>query len=321
MTVPPFRRGEGVTDPVSVAVLVTAWKRDKYVVGAVRSALAQTSPPDEVVVVKTHGEADDEVKAAGATVLFMSPETTFGAQHLMGLDASRSDVIAFLDDDDRFLPTKVEDIRRAFERDGALDLYRNELTPVFDSDVFRDMWDYRWVTTTTRVDPFARDAQARWRRVAACSLGNLSTYSVRRYVFERARSVLPLLNGAPEPFYTMAGLQCGPALFSTDVGTRHFVHHSASHGPKGEAVRNGFERRSTSLNAILPHIDGTPLSRRLARDYLVTMEIDAAHALGLTPTASEWWRLMKAVMRHPSAHRLLFTAKAIGHAMGDASRR
>ena len=102
-----------------VSVLVPTYKRSNYIVRALDSIYAQTYPNIEVVVVDDNvpdsefhrqtldalkpylGRADFRyVKTAGAT--------GGGAARNYGLRFCTGEYIAFLDDDDRFLPDKVE---------------------------------------------------------------------------------------------------------------------------------------------------------------------------------------------------------------------
>lgn len=77
---------------------------------AVDSALRQTVPPDEVIVAADLASAPESMDFADErvrTVVTGGGRGGNGARQI-GVDAARGDVIAFLDDDDRWYPNKLE---------------------------------------------------------------------------------------------------------------------------------------------------------------------------------------------------------------------
>jgi len=78
---------------------------------AVESALAQTYPPDEVIVVYDLDRVPDTPPSDHPTVRVAHTGGSRGANaaRRLGIDLARGDAIALLDDDDRWLPTKLEE--------------------------------------------------------------------------------------------------------------------------------------------------------------------------------------------------------------------
>jgi glycosyltransferase involved in cell wall biosynthesis len=92
-----------------VSVVIAAWNAERYLAEALASVDAQTSPPLEVIVVDD-GSTDATASIAddhGAIVLRFE-HRGIGPSRNAGLAASHGDVIAFLDADDLWLPTKLE---------------------------------------------------------------------------------------------------------------------------------------------------------------------------------------------------------------------
>jgi len=109
-----------------ISVIITAYNRKKYLLGAVRSALNQTLSKDlyEVIVVKNfRDEAIDRQLEKWGVVDLYSDDVSVGGQVSDALGVARGDVISLLDDDDEFLPEKLERVYAAF-RDGV-DYYHN----------------------------------------------------------------------------------------------------------------------------------------------------------------------------------------------------
>ena len=90
-----------------ISVIVTAYNRKKYLLGAVRSALNQTLPRDlyEVIVVKNFRDEaiDRELEERGVVNLYSNDVSQGGKVH-EALEVAKGDVVSLLEDDDEFLP-------------------------------------------------------------------------------------------------------------------------------------------------------------------------------------------------------------------------
>lgn len=94
-----------------VSVLIPCFNAEKYVGEAIESALAQTHPNVEVVVVddgSTDGSPDVIRSFAGRIVFEIGPNRGACAARNRALALSRGEYVQFLDADDLLLPTKVE---------------------------------------------------------------------------------------------------------------------------------------------------------------------------------------------------------------------
>ena len=96
-----------------VSAVIPTYNSADFLKEAVDSALAQTRPPDEIIVVDD-GSTDHtrEVCASFGQKLryiYQPNDGTFGAgSRAVAMRAARGKWIAFLDHDDRWLPTKIE---------------------------------------------------------------------------------------------------------------------------------------------------------------------------------------------------------------------
>ncbi len=103
--------------PLPVSVVIPAYDAGRFVAKAVATALAQTRPVLEVIVVDD-GSRDDTAavaRAAGATVISQRNAGP-GAARNAGVRAARGSWIAFLDADDAWHPDKLERQWAAHER-------------------------------------------------------------------------------------------------------------------------------------------------------------------------------------------------------------
>lgn len=98
---------------LTVSVVIPAYRAAATVGRAVESALAQTYPPDEILVVDD-GSPDDLAAALrpyqgwGCVALVRKPNGGAASARNLGIDRARGDLIAFLDADDYWEPEKLQ---------------------------------------------------------------------------------------------------------------------------------------------------------------------------------------------------------------------
>jgi glycosyltransferase involved in cell wall biosynthesis len=94
-----------------VSVVIPVYNLREFVGEAIESALGQTEPPFEVIVVNDCSTDDSErvIRSFGDRVRYIPLPANVGALRatLAGVEAARGDVLAFLDGDDAWLPTKL----------------------------------------------------------------------------------------------------------------------------------------------------------------------------------------------------------------------
>ena len=113
--------------PVQISVVITSYNYREFVIEAVDSALAQSRPPCEIVVVDD-GSSDGSVELLQAryaaqpsvTLLCVSNGGQLSAFQ-RGLAASRGEVVCFLDADDRWAPDYLERIGALYDARGDVD--------------------------------------------------------------------------------------------------------------------------------------------------------------------------------------------------------
>jgi glycosyltransferase involved in cell wall biosynthesis len=104
---------------LSISAVIPTYNRAALVRRAIDSVLAQTRPIDEIIVVDD-GSSDktrEVVTAYGAAVRYICQENRgiAGARN-RGIRESRFDWVAFLDDDDEWLPDKIAKQVQALEK-------------------------------------------------------------------------------------------------------------------------------------------------------------------------------------------------------------
>jgi glycosyltransferase involved in cell wall biosynthesis len=100
---------------VTVSIVMIVRNGARLLAGAIESVLDQTLQPDEILVVD--GRSTDETVAIatgyGASVT-QQPRTGIADARNHGIASTQGQLVAFLDHDDRWLPTKLERQLEAF---------------------------------------------------------------------------------------------------------------------------------------------------------------------------------------------------------------
>ena len=111
-----------------LAIIITAYKRQQYLQSAVRSALNQSIPRNqyEVVVIMGFRNAQIESQLESLAVPFLFDDSPgIGAQILLAAAHTKAPLIAFLDDDDEFVQSKVELVLKEFQNCPGAAYYHN----------------------------------------------------------------------------------------------------------------------------------------------------------------------------------------------------
>lgn len=112
--------------------MVTFDRSEEILARALKSVLQQTLPPDEIIVVDTGTDTDlsekKRILSEKMSVRYIKcPETGGSYGRNLGASVSKSEYIAFLDDDDEWNPEKLSDQTAALG-DGICIVYSDYLT-------------------------------------------------------------------------------------------------------------------------------------------------------------------------------------------------
>jgi glycosyltransferase involved in cell wall biosynthesis len=111
-----------------ISVIITAHNRREFLLDAVNSALNQTLPKDEyeIIVVKNfEDERIDKFLEEHNVKNIVTKEEPLGAKIVKGVEESRGEVVSFLEDDDLWLPQKLEIVKQVF-KDKDVIYYHNK---------------------------------------------------------------------------------------------------------------------------------------------------------------------------------------------------
>ena len=121
---------------VQVSVVVTAHDRKKYLKGAINSLLRQSVNRNllEIIVVKNYLDREiDDFLSSNNILNVLTDSKSFGAKLSEGIKSSKGEIIAFLDDDDEFVPQKIDRIIGVFKENKGLNYFHNGIIPLNES--------------------------------------------------------------------------------------------------------------------------------------------------------------------------------------------
>jgi glycosyltransferase involved in cell wall biosynthesis len=111
-----------------ISVIITAHNRREFLLEAVNSALNQTLPKDEyeIIVVKNfEDERIDKFLEEHNVKNIVTKEEPLGAKIVKGVEESKGEVISLLDDDDLWLPQKLEIVKQVFKDKNVIYYHNN----------------------------------------------------------------------------------------------------------------------------------------------------------------------------------------------------
>jgi len=267
-----------------ISVIVTAYNRRKYLPFALRSLEAQTLPRDrfEVVVVKNFEdkESDSIISRNGWKDVY-NDDPYHGRKILAGLEESRGEVIAFLEDDDMYVSNRLEEVYKAFTSYKHLTYFHNSWTIIDDKGSVLERPPLPTPKNLVGGSPIVVDVDKLRRlakrynvsvidlalKVRASAWYNSSSLAVRRSVLEARRPLLRELPTAFDAFALASSLGAGGLMYLTDEKLTLFRVHGENWSFVSVDKGSKEEMRLRRARYLLPEISACRLiGSRLLND-------------------------------------------------------
>jgi hypothetical protein len=272
----------------NLSVVIPYYRGADSIADAVESVLAQTLPAQEIVICDD-GSPDDLEAALGHLVEYVrivrKPNGGISSAMNAATEAAGGDFLVQLDQDDAFLPTRIEAIAGAIHSHPDADVVATDALVEFDG---------RPVTTLSAVHPFQATDQRRaiiqscfflWPAIRRSRLVAVGGYDESFPVMQDWECFIRLLlDGAraefvPEALYrwrltpgsrsSSSGVENAEALIRMVRKTLAREDLSPAERQAGEAAVRSHERRLTMERAHHALMTGDPSARRLARGQVL----------------------------------------------------
>jgi glycosyltransferase involved in cell wall biosynthesis len=228
-----------MTEPL-ISVIVTAYNRKQYLPRALNSIHEQELPAAEfeVVISKNfHDETADGLATAWGYRLLEASKVTAGAQVKSALEFCRGSIVALLDDDDTWLPSRLSHVAASFEARPNLQYYANTHRPINEAGATdygqgrKSVIYYRRISdgSVHPMDPRTLDFAA-IDQLQRTNPGNNSSIAVSRELLEKYREHVGRIRTSIDHFLLAAALLGdGPMVFEhlpLTVWQRHAANTS-----------------------------------------------------------------------------------------------
>lgn len=210
-----------------VSVVITAHNRKDYLSDAVNSVLEQDADRNvyEIIVVKNFhdGAIDSFLEQSGVRSIF-TDEQSFGAKLSLGIESSFGEVIAFLDDDDKFSRDKITSLIGVF-KDELIVYHHSSIKTIDDNGKEYDRGLIRNIPRTLRV---GREITGKMKIIMRYKLDwYMSAISCRKSAI---LEYLHVIKNAPASLDKIMFLVCVEAekyfFFDSRPLTKYRVHES-----------------------------------------------------------------------------------------------
>ena len=261
-----------------ISIVITAYNRKQFLSQAIESIAKQEKDRSELeVIVVSNFELDDSLFKGDIAISSIVMDGTVGEFLYAGVNAAKFDVIAFLDDDDIFLPGKLNAVTEIFTENQDLCYYHNALEYL---DINLNHKDY--TRLVERKSSLHSDIDINFDIItnlksikAAIDMNgdfNLSCISIRRETYLRYLPLLEQIKGSTDGFFFWTGVFSGGKMM---IDHRKLTGHRI-HNLNTSASLN-YDRKIEEIN------------RQLYTFDLLLNFVEQSNFPSYTITYIKWW--------------------------------
>ena len=229
-----------------VTVVITAFNRVEYVREAVDSVLGQFSNKSEVQVIVLKNFVDEKLDGyltvRHVTIIQAGPGNQ-GKLTLVGERFATNEVVCYLDDDDLFLPGKIDRVIEVFQGDPEIGFYHNAFE-VWDMN--RERMGNSWRKRLKEPLAIKVNSSKELRFVLGNGAHiNMSSICVKKKIIEDAENIFDRISSSNDDAVLFSSIDSGYKLYlDSAVLTKYRVHDSESHRYKN---RDNYVRHTSEL--------------------------------------------------------------------------
>ncbi|ARM74639.1 glycosyltransferase family 2 protein [Acidianus manzaensis] len=266
---------------VLISVIITAHDRKDYLMQAVNSTLNQTLPRSEyeVIVVKNFEDYNKELEEKGVKTIIANNQEQ-GKDIVQALKIAEGEIISFLDDDDLFLPKKLEKVKKVFENKNIV-YYHNAKQDFINNNIPTTIQNEKTEEKIVSTKNLTR--QQVQQLIYQGALIYNSCISIRKDKLEKYNRYLDMMPLDIDIFYSTVALLSGLDIaIHKEILTLYRVHNknvSYTRGLKFEDWltyrRSRFERKILALNIMLKmirdNLDLKDSNIKIVYNYLMSL--------------------------------------------------
>jgi glycosyltransferase involved in cell wall biosynthesis len=225
-----------------ISVIVTAYKRRQYLYNALLSLRAQTLSRNkyEVIVVKDFKDPqiDNLIKDMGWKSVYSNEEYQ-GRMYLNGLKEANGDIITFLDDDDTYMPNRLEYLYNTFTYNPDIGYLHHSyehastngnISPEFEAEAPRNLVPQSELKLTwSEISRYSKYGYPDpilfiFSKYRLHPDVNSTSIAIKRELLERHANLLSELYYGPDCFFFASAITDKVAMFFSDakLSTRTF---------------------------------------------------------------------------------------------------
>jgi|GEM_PF-734287 len=222
-----------------ISVVIIAYNRKEFLKNAIRSVYTQLLDKGlyEVVVVKSFEDKDIDdyiAKLGYKNIIYDTP--SYGERLSVGIEESKGEILAFLEDDDEFKPNKLSKIYKAFSTQKEVSyfhdtreyIYKEKIVDINTNDL-KINGIIRYLEEITPHEDVLIDAfDEKMKNFLINYHGIVATVSlmaVRRSCIESKLTLLKQINTSVEGFIPAFAAECGKLFHTADRLTRYRIHN------------------------------------------------------------------------------------------------
>lgn len=239
---------------MEITVIITAHNRKQYLERAIKSVLNQTLGQDhfEIIVIKNFSEPkiDSLIKENGIISILSPSDSTVGYDLSHTIEISKGEIIAFLDDDDTFTPTKLEKLLYIFQNKD-IGYIKNEIFFQNDEDLILSRSKRLEIEIDRKLDSVELTKKMAFLNKVKAGF-NLSSISIKKEIIDE--KILYFLRDhlvhSTDTFFFCCGLDSGKAIYLCSerlTGYRMNESTSKKLGDDSESI----QRRITFWNNLI----------------------------------------------------------------------
>lgn len=265
---------------MSLAVVIPLFNHERYIPEALRSILAQTRPPDRIIVIDD-GSSDHSLDAARSvadpSIMLLSQQNT-GAHHTLNraiaLAAEEADFIGILNSDDLYEPERIECCLRCLELHPSAAVVATRLRIIDENGALLESADprARWLRSVWHARPATLPA---WLGIANFTKTTSNLFGRADYF--RAHPFRPYRYVHDYFFVLGAALEDRLAVLDEEL-LRYRVHgaNTIKSGPAEKLPVEVLRMNLDLLGAFAPALAASAHVRARFADYFRTLSLNYA---------------------------------------------